>query len=459
MIKIRSWGKMKSDSVEKKVLIIDDEAPLRELYHRRLTRKGYAAKGVASAEEGLILLGSEIFHVALVDIRMPGMNGIDFLDRAQKRYPMLVVIMMTAYGSIESAVKAMKLGAYDYLTKPCSLPELELIVEKGIEKSRLENENLLLKQELRSKDPYDRLIYASLSMEKIMGDVEKVAPTGSPVIIEGESGTGKELVANSIHKKSQGREGSFITINCANLQEHLLENDLFGHEKGAYTGADSQKRGLVELADQGTLFIDEIGEMPRPAQAKLLRVLENGTFRRIGGNNEIKAKVRIITATNRNLEEEVAKRNFRDDLYFRLNVVRLTLPPLRERGDDVLLLADHFLEKKNNLLNRSKKFGPGVNELFKEYSWPGNVRELANIVERAVILSSGEFITPADIPIEKGRRNKSQALPLKQLERDHIEKVLLMAKGNKTQAAEILGISLRNLYRKLDLYKSEDSGG
>ncbi len=446
--------KMKSNSVEKKVLIVDDESPLRELYTRRLRRKGYAVKGVPSAETGLSVLESEIFHVALVDIKMPGMNGIEFLELVQKRYPMLVVIMMTAYGSIESAVSAMKLGAYDYLTKPCSLPELELIVEKGIEKSRLQNENLLLKQELRSKDPYDRLVFASASMEKIMNDVAKVAPTNSPVVIEGESGTGKELVANSIHKQSHCREGSFIAINCANLQEHLLENDLFGHEKGAYTGAENQKRGLVELADQGTLFIDEIGEMPKPAQSKLLRVLENGTFRRIGGNNEIKAKVRIIAATNRNLEEEVAKRNFRDDLYFRLNVVRLTLPPLRVRGNDILLLADFFLEKKNNLLNRSKKFGPGVRDLFKGYGWPGNVRELANIVERAVILSSGDFIMPADIPINKGNHDKFQALPLRQVEQDYIEKVLRKTNGNKTQAAEMLGISLRNLYRKLDLYKA-----
>ena len=449
--------KMKSDGVEKKVLIVDDESPLRELYTRRLRRKGYAVKGVPSAEEGLAVLESEIFHVALVDIKMPGMNGIEFLDLVQKRYPMLVVIMMTAYGSIESAVSAMKLGAYDYLTKPCSLPELELIVEKGIEKSKLQNENLLLKQELKSKDPYDRLIYASPAMEKIMDDVGKVAPTGSPVIIEGESGTGKELVANSIHKKSRCKEGSFITINCANLQEHLLENDLFGHEKGAYTGADSQKRGLVELADRGTLFIDEIGEMPGPAQAKLLRVLESGTFRRVGGNNEIKANVRIIAATNRNLAEEIAKRNFRNDLYFRLNVVALTLPPLRGRGTDVLLLADYFLKKKNNLLNRSKKFGPGVKDMFKAYDWPGNVRELANIVERAVILSPDEFITPADLPIGKGNQDGFHAVSLKQLEQDHIEKVLRMAKGNKTKAAEILGISLRNLYRKLDIYKTEDS--
>jgi DNA-binding NtrC family response regulator len=232
-----------------------------------------------------------------------------------------------------------------------------------------------------------------------------------------------------------------------------LENDLFGHEKGAYTGADSQKRGLMELADRGTLFIDEIGEMAKSAQAKLLRVLENGTFRRVGGNNEIRVKVRIIAATNRNLAEEVYRGNFRNDLYFRLNVVRLVLPPLRERGNDILLLADFFLKKKNILLNRSKKFGPGVKNLFKEYGWPGNVRELANIVERAVILSSGEFITPADIPIGRGNMEKFHALPLKQMEQNHIETVLGLTRGNKTQAAEMLGISLRNLYRKLDRYK------
>ena len=451
-------GKQKNDVPEKSVLIIDDESPLRDLYTRRLKRKGYTVKGVASAEEALSLLKSALFHVALVDIRMPGMTGIEFLEKVQKQYPVMVIIMMTAYGSIESAVNAMKLGAYDYLTKPCSLPELELVVEKGFEKVRLENENFLLKQELKSKDPYDRLVYASSAMKKIIRDMSKVSPTNSPVIVEGESGTGKELVANCIHKQSLNSEGSFIAVNCANLQENLLENELFGHEKGAYTGAETQKRGLVELAHGGTLFIDEIGEMHAAAQAKLLRVLENGTFRRVGGNSEIQADVRIVAATNRNLEEEVAKKKFRSDLYFRLNVVRLVLPPLREREDDVLLLADYFLERKNSLLNRSKKFGPGVKALFREYGWPGNVRELANIVERAVILSSGEFITTADIPIGKESREKFQALPLQQVERDHIEKVLALTKGNKTRAAEILGISVRNLYRKLDTYKSCGEG-
>ena len=282
------------DETKRQLLIIEDEEPLRVLYEKRLRRKGYDVKAFPNAELALEKMESESFDVALVDICMPGMNGLDFLKIAKNDYPNMEIIMLTAFGSIESAVQAMKLGAYDYLTKPCHLPELEILVEKAHEKNLLRQQNIRLKEELKSKEMYDSLIYASGKMKRIMGDVEKVAQSDSPVILQGESGTGKELVAHTIHKSSPRRNGSFIAVNCANLQENLFENELFGHEKGAYTGAIQQKQGLIELAHMGTLFIDEIGEMHPSAQAKLLRVLETKRFRRVGGNKEIVSDVRVI---------------------------------------------------------------------------------------------------------------------------------------------------------------------
>ncbi len=444
---------MTNTTQEKHVLILEDEAPLRNLYEKRLRRKGYHVEGYSTAEDGLKAIEKKHFHVALVDIRMPGLSGLDFLKLAKEKSPFLEIIMITAYGSIESAVKAMKLGAYDYLTKPCHLPELEMLVEKALEKNILQQQNLRLKEALRAKDIHGSMVYTSPKMAKIMGDVEKVASTDSPVIIQGESGTGKELVANIIHKLSIRKDGPFIAINCANLQDNLAENELFGHEKGAYTGAANRKQGLLELADQGTLFIDEISEMHPSTQAKLLRVLENKTFRRLGAEQELYSDVRIIAATNRNLAEEVSKGRFRHDLFFRLNVVTLQIPPLRERREDIPLLVEHFLELKGRSLNVAKTIAPSATEKLLDYDWPGNVRELANVIERALILSSGDIIEPKDLLLDENLSLRPDLIPLSNMERRHILNVLRHTKGNKTQAAKILGISVRNLYRKISQYK------
>ncbi|MBI5444744.1 MAG: sigma-54-dependent Fis family transcriptional regulator, partial [Deltaproteobacteria bacterium] len=289
-----------------RVLIVDDEVPLRTVYEQRLARKGYPVRGVSSAEEAVKVLQAEAFDVALVDIRMQGMDGLSFLETVKKWEASPEVIMITGHGSIDSAIKAMKLGAYHYLTKPCKLPELEATIDKAAEKACIVQENVLLKEELTRKDVHGEIIYRSGVMKRLMDDVAKVARTDSPVIIEGESGVGKELIAFAIHRLSARKDRSCIAINCSNLQENLLESELFGHEEGAFSGAVHQKRGLIELAHQGTLFVDEVGEMKLGAQAKLLRALENGTFRRLGGNRELRVDARIVAATNRNLQEEVA---------------------------------------------------------------------------------------------------------------------------------------------------------
>lgn len=441
----------------KKILIIEDEEPLRELYQRRLNRKGYYTQGVGSAEGALEILEKEDFHVAVVDIRLPGISGIDFLEAIKKSRQYPEIIMLTAHGSIESAVRAMKLGAYDYLTKPCHLPEFEIIVEKAFEKHSIQYENLLLKEELKTKDTYDSLVYQSPLMSQLIENVKKIARTDSPVLLEGESGTGKELIANTIHKLSPRENASFIVINCANLQENLVENELFGHEKGAYTGADQKRRGLIELAQGGTLFIDEVAEMHPSVQAKLLRILENKCYRRVGGDQEIHADVRIIAATNQNLAMEISRGRFRKDLFFRLNTMHLILPLLRERREDIPLLIDYFIKKKNLNLKMKKKISPSTRKLLVDYDWPGNVRELANVIERAVILSSGDYLEPEDLPFGKKLEVEREFLPLSEVERKYIYKVLDGTDGNKTLTAKILQISVRNLYRKLDQYKeSED---
>lgn len=447
-----------TNEIKKRLLILEDEAPLRVLYEKRLKRKGYMVASFPTAESALKVLEKDTFNVALVDICMPGMSGLDFLELAKRDYPELEIIILTAYGSIESAVQAMKHGAYDYLTKPCHLPELEMLVEKAFEKNLLRQENVLLKEELRSKEGYDSLIFGSSKMKKIMSDVEKVAQSDSPVIIEGESGTGKELIANTIHKLSARAQGSFIAINCANLQENLFENELFGHERGAYTGAIQQKLGLIELAHRGTLFIDEIGEMHLSAQAKLLRVLETKRFRRVGGTKELVSDVRVIAATNENLKAAIAEKKFRNDLYFRLNVISFNLPALKDRKKDIPLLIDYFLQKKNRVLKSSKTISPKAAKLFEEYDWPGNVRELANVLERAIILSAGNCIEPQDLPFSGTESCGTDPQSLEEMERNHIVRVLRSTSGNKTLAAKILGISVRNLYRKIEQYQNQSIG-
>lgn len=439
----------------KRIMVVDDEAPFRKLLERRLSKEGNAVEGFESSKSALSAAEQKHFDVALVDIKMPGMDGIELLRRFKEIHPSMEIIIITGQGTIDSAIAAMKLGAYDYLTKPCKLSELDLIVQKAYERSTLQRQNVLLQDQLRMRNPYGEIVGKSRKIREVVSLAHKVAPTSSPVLIEGESGTGKELVANIIHKKSRRSEGPFIVINCAALQENLLENELFGHEKGAFTGASSLTHGLFELADRGTFFIDEISEMNPNIQAKLLRVIELGEFRRVGGNRQIRVDVRVLAATNRNLEEEVKKGRFREDLFYRLNVVTLSLPPLRERKEDIPMLVDYFLRTQGMEGGWGKAISADALESLKNYDWPGNIRELANVLERALILSTGNTITLKDLPLTI--LGKSSTLPqsvstLVEIEKNLIEKTLRELNGNKTKTANTLGISLRNLYRKIEKY-------
>ena len=440
----------------KRIMVVDDEAPFRKLLERRLSKDGNAVEAFESSESALSAAEQKQFDVALVDIKMPGMDGIELLRRIKEIHPSMEVIIITGQGTIDSAIAAMKLGAYDYLTKPCKLSELDLIVQKAYERSTLQRQNVLLQDQLRMRNPYGEIVGKSRKIREVVSLAHKVAPTASPVLIEGESGTGKELVANIIHKKSRRSEGPFIVINCAALQENLLENELFGHEKGAFTGASSFKHGLFELAEGGTFFIDEISEMNPNIQAKLLRVIELGEFRRVGGNRQIRVDVRVLAATNRNLEEEVKKGRFREDLFYRLNVVTLSLPPLRERKEDIPILVDYFLRTQGMEGGWGKAISADALGSLKNYDWPGNIRELANVLERALILSTGNTITLKDLPLTI--LGKSSTLPqsvstLVEIEKNLIEKTLRELNGNKTKTAKTLGISLRNLYRKIEKYE------
>lgn len=437
----------------KRIMIVDDETPFRKLLQRRLSKGRDWVEEFESSESAIFAAEQRDYDVALVDIKMPGVDGIELLRRIKEIHPNLEVIIITGQGTIDSAIAAMKLGAYDYLTKPCKLSELDLIVEKAYEKSTLQKQNILLKDQLRLRNSYDTLIGKSKKIREVIALINKVAPTSSPVLIEGESGTGKELVANIIHQKSNHSNGPFVVVNCAALQENLLENELFGHERGAFTGASNLKHGLFEMADRGTFFIDEISEMNSNIQAKLLRVIELGEFRRVGGNKQIRVDVRILVATNRNLEEEVKRGKFREDLFYRLNVVNINLPPLRDRKEDIPLLVDYFLRMKNIDGAWRKTISSDALEALRNYDWPGNIRELANVLERAIILCTGNIISLKDLPLSIiGQPIKISKMntTLVEVEKEMIEKTLREMNGNKTRTAKALGISLRNLYRKIE---------
>jgi len=436
-------------------MVVDDEEPFRKLLQRRFSKSSNRVEAFESSESALSAAEERDFDVALVDIKMPGMDGIELLRRLKEVHPNMEVIIITGQGTIDSAIAAMKIGAYDYVTKPCKLSELDLIVQKAYEKSNLQKENVLLKDQLKQRNPYDMIIGKSRKIREVITLINKVAPTSSPVLIEGESGTGKELMAHILHQKSSRSQGPFIVINCSALQENLLENELFGHEKGAFTGASSLKHGLFELADRGTFFIDEISEMNPNIQAKLLRVIELGEFRRVGGNKQIHVDVRILGATNRSLEEEVKRGRFREDLFYRLNVVTISLPPLRERKEDIPFLVDYLLKIKSIDGGWGKTVATEALECLKNYRWPGNIRELANVLERAIILSTENTITLKDFPLsllEPNLKSSKAASTIVEVEKNLIEKTLQEWKGNKTRTAKILGISIRNLYRKIGKY-------
>ncbi len=383
------------------ILIVDDEKNYLLVLEDLLSEEGYRVLTADSAQKGLEAAQSCDLDVLITDMKMPGMDGMALLDSIHSKNPDLPIIMMTAFGSVQKAVEAMRKGAFDYILKPFKNDELKLTIRKAVEHHDLVRRNRFLTQELQERYQFSNIIGKSAPMQRIYQLIEKVAPTKATVLVTGESGTGKELIARAIHFNSTRRDQAFITVNCGALPENLLESELFGHEKGSFTGAVNQRKGRFELANDGTLFLDEISEMSTPLQVKLLRVLQEMEFERVGGSQTLKVDVRMVAASNRNLKAEVAEGRFRSDLFYRLNVVHVQLPPLRERTDDIPLLTNHFLAKYTRGDGRpSISIDPEAMRHLLEYSWPGNVRELENVVERAVILSSGDKIVVRDLPSE-----------------------------------------------------------
>lgn len=435
------------------LLIVDDDDTFREILCQELSMKGYKAKGASNGQEAIAKVKERDFDVVLLDIKMPDMGGIETLEIIKEIVSSTEVIMLTGHGTIENAIQSMKLGAYDFITKPFELDHLDIVIKKAYDKKNLIHENYILKQELSKMATFPDFVGESPGMREVFGLIDKVSKTDLTVLIQGESGVGKELVARAIHQNSERRDNPFVVIDCTSLQESLLENELFGHEKGAYTGADSWKHGLFEVANQGTLFMDEIAEISPAIQAKLLRVLETGTFRRIGGTKDIKVDVRVITATNQNLDKMVSKGRFREDLFYRLNIISISVPPLRERQEDIPLLINYFM-KHTTVTRKRKGITKEAMELLLKYHWPGNIRELRNVIERALILSEDSFIHPQDLPANlKNPFNSLDSpkdfIPLRELEKEYIVKVFKACKGHRKKMAKLLGISERNLYRKL----------
>jgi two-component system NtrC family response regulator/two-component system response regulator AtoC len=450
---------MKSKPI--KLLIVDDEEAYRNLLSERFEMVGCAVTLSASGEEALEKMKTGSFDVGILDIRMPGMNGIELFKKSREHQPLTEIIFLTGQATVDAAIEAMKLGAYDFLTKPCQLSELQAVVQKAYEKKLL-SEKVNRQHQLQLRAGMVNLVGESAAMQQVKELIAKVAPTDSTVLIEGKSGTGKEIVANAIHRNSERSNSTFVVINCGAVPESLLESELFGHEKGAFTGAVKQKSGLFEIADSGTLFIDEVSEMSAGMQVKLLRVLETGKFRRVGGTKEIEVDVRAVCATNKKLSDEISAGRFREDLYYRLNVMSISLPPLKDRTGDIPLLVEHFIRSSNRPNAHNARATDEVLEAFNGYNWPGNVRELSNVIERAMILADNAFITLREIPfLEKSRSGDSQeptaSFSLNDVEQQHIRLVVESVGGNKTKAARILGISRPKLYRKMEKYNISDA--
>lgn len=444
-----------------KILIVDDEPLMRIAIIDALLAEGYEVKGVGSGKEGKSLILNNGYDVLITDLRLPEIDGLEILKTVMEHSPKTKVIMITAYGSVNTAVEAIKQGAYDYLTKPFSMEELLIIVRRLLEFRELEFENRQLKEKIDELCHFEGIIGSNSKMREVMDKIQVVAETGATILISGESGTGKELIANAIHHSSR-KDRPFIKVSCAALPESLLETELFGHEKGAFTGAIKQKKGRFELANGGTLFLDEIGEISPAVQVKLLRVLQERQFERVGGTETINIDVRIICATNKDLKKEVQRNAFREDLYYRLNVVHIHVPPLRERKEDIILLANSFVKKFASQNNRDiEGISPETRELLLNYPFPGNVRELAHAIERAVILGNTKYIQPKDLPEDLlahykdalGTSKKSQhseplSEAMERFEKEYIIKSLEAAEGNKTLAAEKLGLSRKTLWMK-----------
>lgn len=445
-----------------RILVVDDEETFRYMLTSLLEGEGYTVQSAADGVQAINAVQAKGFDVALLDVKMPKVDGVEVLKFINESAPDIEAIMVTAVGDLRLAVECMKLGAYDYITKPFSTEELLGTIDRALERKRLLRENVLMKQELSRFVASAEIVGRSLSFQKVLEVAGRVAPTESTILIQGASGTGKELVANFIFKNSSRASSPFVALNCASIPDSLIESELFGHEKGAFTDAKAMKQGLVEIANGGTLFLDEVGDISLLVQPKLLRFVQTGEFRRVGGNKVLKSDVRFISATNKDLAEEVRTGRFREDLLYRLNVITIEIPPLKDRKEDIPLLVDWFL--KNKLKTKTQvQINPKAVEVLMKYDWPGNVRELENVIERAAILSSDNMIQPHDLSLPLRATMLSSALkdedllgstmPMKEIERLHIQGVLRNTAGNKPQTAKILGISLKTLYTKINQYQ------
>jgi DNA-binding NtrC family response regulator len=450
--------------MKKRILIIDDEPSIRKVLAAHLTHDGYEVETASDGGEGISKIDSAQFHAVITDLRMPNIGGLEVLHWASRNHPGLPVIIITAHGTVDSAVEAIKLGAHDYVTKPFDRDELKLIIRKAVQTEEATSRNLAPaagKFEIIGRTP---------SMQRIYNLIEKVAQSPTTILITGESGTGKELVARALHDQSSRVDKAFISVNCGAIPETLFESELFGHEKGAFTGAINARLGRFELADGGTLFLDEVGELPIDMQVKLLRALQERTFERVGGVTSVKVDVRLVASTNRDLGEEVRKGTFRKDLFYRLNVIPIQLPPLRARKQDIPLLVEHFLARFNKRLEKNVSINAEALDVLAAWSWPGNIRELENVMERCVLLSEGDVVQPSDLPglgdapevlgnedlpadhEELGLKEYVRAYTAK-LERARIQKVLEAEENNVTRAAKQLGISRKSLQTKMKEYR------
>jgi DNA-binding NtrC family response regulator len=453
------------------ILIIEDEAKMRRLLELNLGDDGFKTLSAGDAETGLKLLGSEPVHLVLTDLKLPGMSGLEFLHMAKQQDPGLPIVVITAFGSVETAVEAMKAGATDYVLKPFSLAEIRMVVHKELDHSRLREENRSLREALGEKYTHPNIVATSPKMQEVLATVERVAPTNSTVLLGGESGVGKDLIARAIHEKSRRASGPFIKINSTAIPENLLESELFGYEKGAFTGATTSKPGKFEMADKGTLFLDEIGDVPPATQVKLLRVLQEREFERLGGTRTIKVDVRLIAATNRDLRAALEEGTFREDLYYRLNVVPIDIPPLRAHKEDIPGLANLFLARFAKESGRAEKItgiSAAAMQILMAHYWPGNVRELQNVTERATALAQGGELQPGDIQLDTPRNRNASAstgsdrflpegMTLDQWEDEMIRESLKRAGGNKSQAARLLGLSRNALRYRLSKIGIDDN--
>ncbi len=455
-----------NDNSQFKILIADDEASITSGLSELLNLEGYETTAVDDGKKAFDLLQEQSFNLVLVDLMIPGLNGLQVLEKVKKKKLMTEVIIITGQGSISTAVDAMKAGAYDYLTKPVKPHRLRTIIPKALEHQSLVLANKKLEETIKRLTHYEDMVGQAEKMQEIYKFIDAVADTTASVLITGESGTGKELVARAIHNKSSRARGPFTAVNCSAFPREILENELFGHEKGAFTGALNEKAGCFEMSNTGTLFLDEIGEMPADTQAKILRALEEHRFRRLGGTKEITVDVRVIAATNRDIQKALNDGTLRDDLYYRLSVMEMELPPLRERMSDLLHLINEFLKQYNQRYNKNiKKFSADCLEILRKYKWPGNVRELKNMVERAVILCTENTIQikhlPQNIFRPKSREGSDAesviiGKTLHEIEKEVIFKTLKITKNNKTQAAQLLGISLKTMHNKLNKFYLEN---